>query len=78
MALSNTVTENAHLVTYTAAASAVTVWGLHISELAVMVSSLAATCGAVIQVLSYLDRRRASRRDVETEHDGETDGDAAA
>lgn len=63
--------DNAHYVTYASAASTVTVWGLHLSEVAVMVSSLAAICGAVIQVLTYLDRRAASRRGLETDEHGE-------
>lgn len=75
MSVSEAVTSNAHYVTYASAASAVTVWGLHISEIAVMVSSLAAVCGALIQVLSYLDRRRSDRQRgvTETETNGETD-----
>lgn len=71
MAIQNTVSDNAHYVTYASAASTATVWGLHLSEVAVMVSSLAAICGAVIQVLSYLDRRRSGRR-AETDNNGET------
>lgn len=72
----NEITQNANYVTYTAATGAVTFWGLHISDLAVMVSSLAAVCGAATQVLAYLDRRRARRRGVkaaETYQNGETD-----
>lgn len=71
MQLPPQLSDNAHYVTYTSTAGAVTVWGLHLSELAVMVSSLAAICGAVIQVLSYLDRRRSARRE-ETDDHGET------
>jgi len=63
---------NAHIATYTSATSAVTLWGLHVSELAVIVSSLAAICGAVIQVMTYLDRRSAPRRGEETNDHGET------
>lgn len=70
---SNPLLANAHLVTYASAASAVTVWGLHLNELAVMVSSLAAVCGAVTQVLSYLDQRRGERRGAETKHNDEAD-----
>lgn len=71
MALHEHISNNAHYVTYTSAASAVTVWGLHANEIAVMVSTLAAVCGAAIQVVSYLDRRREDRRGPETDH-GET------
>jgi hypothetical protein len=71
VALSNQLTDNAHYVTYASAAGTVTVWGLHLSELAVMVSSSAALCGAVIQVLTYLDRRR-GRGGEETNNHGET------
>lgn len=63
--------ENAPFITYTSAAGAVTVWGLHISDVAVIVSSLAAVSGAVIQVLSYLERRRSRRGVEETTEDGE-------
>jgi hypothetical protein len=62
----------ASALTYTAAAGAATVWGLHLSDVAVMVSSLAAVCGASIQVMLYLDRRREGRRGVETKDNGET------
>lgn len=71
MSLPQNVAGNAHYATYISATGAVTLWGLHLSELAVMVSSLAAVCGAVIQVLNYLDHR-AKRRRQETEHHGET------
>lgn len=71
MSLHNTVL-NSPGVTYTGAASSLVFWGLHLSDIAVMVSAVAAICGAVIQVLSYLDRRAASRR-VETEPHGEAD-----
>lgn len=73
MSLPQNVAGNAHYATYLSATGAVTLWGLHLSELAVMVSSLAAVCGAVIQVLSYLDRHNARRRRKETDHHGETD-----
>lgn len=66
------VSSNAHNVTYAATAGTVTFWGLHLSELAVMVSSFAALCGAVIQVLSYLDRRR-ERRNEETDDNGKAE-----
>ena len=66
------VADNTHYVTYAASAGSLTLWGLHTSELAVMVSSFAALCGAVIQVLTYLDRRR-SRRDKETDDHGKAD-----
>lgn len=68
--------DKAHYATYTGAAGAVTLWGLHINEVAVIVSSVAALSGAVIQVLSYLDRRAAVRRGVtvaETYQHGKTD-----
>lgn len=68
--------DKAHYVTYPAAAGAVTVWGLHINEVAAIVASVAALSGAVIQVLSYLDRRAAVRRGVtvaETYQHGKTD-----
>lgn len=71
MTLSSQIANNAHIATYVSATSAVTLWGLHISEFAVIVSSLAAVCGAVIQVLNYLDHR-AKRRRLETEHHGKT------
>ena len=65
---------NAHYATYAATAVSVTGWGLHLSDVAVIVSSFAATCGAVIQVLSYLERRRSPARGVEeTKPDGKTD-----
>lgn len=72
MSLSD-LTTNAPYITFTGAAGAVTGWGLHISDVAVIVSSFAALCGAVIQVLTYLERRRNSRRGVEeTNENGET------
>lgn len=55
-------TPAANYVTYTAAASTVTFWGLHISDVAVMVSSLAALCGAATQVAAYLERRERRHR----------------
>lgn len=67
----NTIITHAPVATYTAAAISGTVWGLHMSDIAVMVSTLAAVCGAATQVLSYLDRRSPRRRGVETEDDGE-------
>lgn len=67
---------NAHLATYPGAALAVTAWGLHLSDFAVIVSSMAAVCGAVTQILSYLERRREAARGVkaaETYQNGTTD-----
>lgn len=69
MALQDTHTP-ASLMTYSGATTSVMVWGLHLGDVAVMVSAIAAVCGAVIQVLSYLDRRAAARR-METKPDGE-------
>lgn len=66
------VIDAAPLATYAAASTAITVWGLHLSDFAVIVSSLAAVCGAVIQVLSYLERQRERAGGEETSHDGET------
>lgn len=71
----NDITQHAPYVTYTASASAVTFWGLHISDFAVMVTALAAVAGAATQVLTYLDRRRIDRRGakaVEIYQNGET------
>lgn len=75
------ITQNAHYVTYAAAASTATFSGLHISDIAVMVSSLAAVSGAAIQLLVYLERRgrqrrrwlsRVARGVSETKSDGDT------
>lgn len=72
--MTHPVVANAHYVTYTSATSALTVWGLHLSDIAVMVSALAAICGAVIQVISYLDRRAERRsRGEETSDHGEAE-----
>lgn len=81
----NPIVENAHVATYTFAASTMTVWGLHMGDLAAIVSTFAAVCGVALQVMSYLDRRArrkqvmsyldsraARRRGVETTDDGET------
>lgn len=76
MNIAEVAASKAHYVTYAASASTVTAWGLHINEVAVIVSSVAALSGAVIQVLSYLDRRAAVRRGVtvaETYQHGKTD-----
>lgn len=48
--------------TYTAAAASVAAWGLHISDVAVILSSLAAIGGVMFQGLIYLEQRRAGRR----------------
>lgn len=69
------VNTSAPYVTYASAAGAVTVWGLHVSDIAVIVSSIAAVSGAVIQVMSYLERRSGSRG---TETNAETDRDSAS
>lgn len=70
---SHPLTSNAHVATYTFAASTATFWGLHLSDVAVIVSTFAAICGALIQVMSYLDSRRERRRGVETNPDVETE-----
>lgn len=73
MSLSDHISTNAHYVTYTSAAGTMIAGGLHVPEIAVMVSSLAAVCGAVIQVLSYLERRPGRPKgDTETKDNGET------
>lgn len=64
---------HATLATFGGAATSLTVWGLHLGDFAVMVSAIAAVCGAVIQVLSYLDRRAAARKVVETDQHGKAD-----
>lgn len=76
MSIATLLQDRAHLATYAGASGAITLWGLHLNELGVIVSSLAALCGAVIQVLTYLDRKRASERrkgDEETPSNGATD-----
>lgn len=67
------VIANAYVGTYAAAAGTATAWGLHLGDLGVMVSSLAAVCGAVIQVLNYLDTRRKRARGEETDTHGKAD-----
>lgn len=61
-----------HYVTYTGASGAALFWGLHMSDLAVMVSALAAICGVLIQILGYLDRRAEVRRGQRTRDDEQT------
>jgi len=65
-------TAHSPYITFGAASVTVTGWGLHVSDVAVIVSSLAAVCGAVIQVLSYLERHR-SRRGVEETTNADTE-----
>jgi hypothetical protein len=67
MSLSNhTAHVQAAAGTYVSTASAATFWGLHLSDIGVVVSSLAAVACAVIQLLLYLDTRK--RRKQETGH----------
>jgi uncharacterized membrane protein len=48
--------------TYTAAAASISAWGLHVSDIAVILSSLAAISGVVLQVLIYREQRNTGRR----------------
>lgn len=48
--------------TYSSAASAGVFWGLHLSDLGVIISSLAAVVGAVVQVMLYLNNRKETTR----------------
>lgn len=62
----HSVTSTQHLVaaaaTYSSATSAGVLWGLRVSDLGVVVSSLAAICSVVIQLLLYLNSRKETRR----------------
>lgn len=44
------------------AATSATLWGLHLSDLGVIISSLAAVCGVVIQLMLYLNTRKETTR----------------
>jgi hypothetical protein len=48
-------------VTMTSSASAFTFWGLKIGDLGIMVSSLVAVCGLLIQIGLFIETRRHNR-----------------
>jgi hypothetical protein len=52
---------HAAAATMTGAASAATFWGLKVSDLGVMVSSLVAVCGLLIQIGLFIETRRHNR-----------------
>lgn len=59
----DTVATGAQYATYTATASTVVFWGLHISDIAVIVSSLASVSGVGLQIFLAVHRlRRLERR----------------
>lgn len=58
----NTALNNAPTVTYTAAATTFTLWGLHISDIAVILSALATMCGVALQFYVALHRIRMLER----------------
>lgn len=62
----------APISTYTAAAASISAWGLHISDIAVICSSLAAVGGMVLQSLIYREQRIASRQ-AKARHEETTD-----
>lgn len=62
MATDHTQSVQAAVATYSSAASAGVFWGLHLSDLGVVVSSLAAVCGVVIQLMLYLNTRKETKR----------------
>jgi hypothetical protein len=55
------VAENAAGFTYSAAGSTIIIWGLHISEIAAIVSTICAVCGLSLQVYVVLIRRKANK-----------------
>lgn len=48
--------------TYTAAASSIAAWGLHVSDIAVILSSLAAVAGVSLQALIYREQMLTAHR----------------
>lgn len=52
------VADNAHTVTYTGASSAILFWGLHVSDIAAIISTACAVCGLMLQVYVVKQRRR--------------------
>ena len=52
----------APLSTLTAASATFAGWGLHLSDVAVIISSLAAICGVSLQFLIYREQRITARR----------------
>lgn len=50
--------ENANAVTYTGGAASVLFWGLHLSDIAVLLSAFASVCGVALQFYVAIHRIR--------------------
>jgi hypothetical protein len=60
------VADQGPAVTYTATATTVLFWGLHVSDIAVMISALASLLGVSLQF--YIALRRISRLERQSKH----------
>ncbi len=69
------VMEHAAAVTYTGSASTVLLWGLHVSDVAVIISCTATVVGVGLQVWVAVNKvrlmRRSQRWDIAHRHDGQ-------
>lgn len=63
--------DNAPVLTYSGSTTALFFWGLHLSDIGVIVSSVASVCGVGLQFYVAISRARASRRQQETDNDVE-------
>jgi hypothetical protein len=52
------VAENANVITYAGAGGTIVFWGLHVSEIAAIISTFCAVCGLALQFYVALRRRR--------------------
>lgn len=52
------VGDNAPAITYTGAGASVVFWGLHVSDICMIVSTLATVCGVLLQIFIALHRIR--------------------
>lgn len=69
------VTEPPTLMTLGGTASSFAFWGLHLSDIGVIVSSLASVCGVGLQFYVAMSRAKAAKRQQETRQDGWEDPD---
>lgn len=67
------LTDQAHLLTYGGSAGSIVIWGLHISEIAAIVSAFVAVCGLAIQVFIALAKLRYMKRNYEETHGTKSD-----
>jgi hypothetical protein len=57
--------ENANAITYSSGAATVLFWGLHLSDIAVLLSSFASVCGVGLQFYVALHRIRRLEKGLE-------------